>query len=363
MSSILVINTGSTSIKFKLYSVAGRRGCDLALSKEGLFENVSDFTSTIRSLLRQLGNLHDLSAIAHRVVHGGRNFTDTALVTEKVLSEIKRVSHLAPLHNPYNLAGIETFANYLPDIRQVAVFDTSFYGTLPDAARLYPIPQELAEEYYFYRFGFHGISHEYAMLEAAKELQKDPKKSNFITCHLGGGWSVTAIKKGKAVDTSMGFTPMEGLMMLTRSGDIDPGIVIELFKACLEDEGSRSENKHQKAMENLKRILNSESGIKGISGVGDYKELLRLLALKNPNAKQAFDLAIYRLGKFISAYYGVLEGDIDAVVFTGKIGAGDPITRTTVINNLKYLKNVPILAIEPNEELMIAKKAIELLNN
>jgi acetate kinase len=362
MPSILAINTGSTSIKYKQYQIATKQDDDLILLQEGLFENVVDFSATIRNLLRKLGSLHDLQAIVHRVVHGGRNLSGTVEINERVLNEIQKVSHLAPLHNPANLAGIEAFGHYLPELKQVAVFDTAFYSSLPEVARLYPIPQSLAAEHDFYRYGFHGISHEYAMEMGAKELKLDYRKINLITCHLGGGWSITAIKKGQAIDTSMGFTPLEGLMMLTRSGDIDPGIIFEIYKICLAEQPEISLEKPLKALDRLKLILNQESGLKGLAGIGDYKELLRQMSLGHVQAKQAFELAVYRLSKYISAYYGVLEGQVDAVIFTGKIGAGNPITRVKALKNLKFFEKTPILAIEPNEELMLAKKALMLLN-
>ncbi len=184
------------------------------------------------------------------------------------------------------------------------------------------------------------------MEEAAKELGKPISKLNAIICHLGGGWSTTAIKAGKPVDTSMGWTPLEGLVMMTRCGDLDPGIVVELFK---------------KEGENLYNLLNFESGIKGLTGVNDFQELLKRVSLGNREAKLAFDLAIYRLVKYIGAYFAVLEGKIDAIVFTGAIGAGNPMTRLEVMRKLKFLGKIPVIVVKANEELMIAREVGKLL--
>jgi acetate kinase len=357
MPSILSINSGSTSIKYKLFDVEKK---SLSLSKEGLFENVTDYDDAVKRILRSVGNLPDIAGVVHRVVHGGGLFSEPVVINGKVLEKLESLNFLAPLHNPFNLLGINSMQGFLPDVPQIAVFDTAFYSKLPDVAKYYPIPRELIEKYGIFRYGFHGTSHEYAMHEAAADLKIDVKKINLITCHLGGGWSITVIKKGVTVDTSMGYTPMEGLMMMTRSGDIDPGAIFELLRIASgigEEEAGESE-----VINEVKDMLNHDSGIRGISGgVNDYQELLKQVSLGNSKAKLAFDMATYRLVKYIGAYTAILDGKLDALVFTGRIGAGNPMTRNEVMNKLKYLGNIPSLAIEPNEELMMARKALELL--
>jgi len=362
MPSILAINAGSTSIKYKLFGVEKK---DLKLIKEDGFDDVRNHEDAVKKILRKAGDLSDIKAVAHRVVHGGKKFIDPILADQRVLSELERISGLAPLHNPYNLTGIKLLSEYLPDIPQIAVFDTAFFSKLPAVARTYALPFDISESLGICRYGFHGTSHEYAAEEAAKRLGKDPKKANLITCHLGGGWSMAAIKKGEAVDASMGYTPMEGLVMLTRSGDIDPGIIFELIGKEIE-EMKKSENygaeSAESAVQKVNEMLNRESGIKGLSGGGiDFKVILRSVSLGNQRAMLAFDIAIYRLVKYIGAYYAALEGKVDAIAFTGRIGAGHPMTRTAVMEKVRFLGKIPHYAIEPDEERMMARKARNLL--
>ncbi|MFA6171547.1 MAG: acetate kinase [Patescibacteria group bacterium] len=372
MPNILVINSGSTSIKFKVFGDKGES------FKEGSIDNVTDYDKAIKNILRQIGDFRDIAGIGHRVVHGGEKFFEPTVINDKVISELEKISELAPLHNPYNLAGVKAAINFLPDIPEAAVFDTGFYRDLPETASFYALPKQLSLRYKIRRYGFHGISHELAGMEGAKKLGLDFKKANLITCHLGGGWSVTAIKNGKAVDTSMGFTPMEGLMMMTRSGDIDPGIIFLLMKHRelldeTDDKGriimdfSHSQenavNVHEEDLmaRRVENILNQESGIKGLTeGISDYKELLKAVSLGKESAKTAFDMAIRRLVKYIGSYYAILEGNLDGIIFTGRIGAGNPMTRNSVMRKLKFLK-CPGIPIEPNEEKLIADKVRELL--
>ena len=347
---ILVINSGSTSIKYALF------GDDETEIKQGEVADIQDHYAALKLVLRQIGDLRDLKAVGHRVVHGGDKLTQSVIITDAVLSEIEKFNRLAPLHNPYNLAAVKALREYLPEIKQVAVFDTAFYSALPQAARLYALPLKLSEKHEIKRFGFHGISHKYVMEEAAKILKKPVEKINLITCHLGGGWSVTAIESGKPVDTSMGWTPLEGLVMMTRSGDLDPSIVLELIK---EAEGETTEEKCQWVY----NFLNHESGIKGLSGATDYKQLIHLVSMGNTNAKLAFNIAIYRLVKYIGAYSAVLNGKVEAIVFTGAVGSGNPITRDQVMAKLNFLKKVKFLSIPTNEELMIAREVKQIINN
>lgn len=305
---ILVLNCGSQTIKYKVFDEY------LKLIKEGRG-------------FKELKNINlDIKLVGHRVVHGGDEFREPTVINKQVLKKLQGFNKLAPLHNPYNILGIKTALRIFPKARHVAVFDTGFYKDLPDVARIYPVPGN------YKRFGFHGISHEYAAREAGGKLFN---KLKIISCHLGGGASIVAIKNGRAIDTSMGFTPMEGLMMMTRSGDVDPGIVIAL--------GNKAN-----------RILNYESGIKGICG---ESEMLKVLKRKDKKAELALDIFTYRIKKYIGAYYAILGG-CDLLVFTGAIGAGLSKTREMILKDLNILNKTKIIVVKPNEELAIAKKII-----
>ena len=347
--SILVINSGSTSLKYKLFAD------NESEIKQGIFEKISNHSVAIKSALREIGDLRDIKAVGHRVVHGGDKFISPTVVTDKILAELERYNDLALLHNPFNLAGIKATQDYLPDLSQVAVFDTAFFSSLPKISRLYAIPHQLAERYKIYRYGFHGLSHQFVLEEAVKRLGKRTTKTNLISCHLGGGWSITAVKAGKPIDTSMGWTPLEGLVMTTRSGDLDPGVVIELFKIL---PGETNEEKINQMID----LLNNQSGIKGLTGLTDWQELIKRVSLGNEPAKLAFAIAINRLIKYIGAYWVLLEAKVDAIVFTGAIGSGNPITRQEVINKIKCLGKIPYFAIKTDEELMIAREVLKIIN-
>lgn len=346
--SILAINSGSTSVKYKLIDDEEKE------IKQGSIQNLKDHFTAIKTVLREIGDLRDLTAVGHRVVHGGPKFSTPLLINEDNLLELEQFNILAPLHNPYNLAGVKAAIAYLPQAKQVAVFDTAFYSSLPEIAKIYALPMELCEKYGIRRYGFHGISHKFVAQEAAKLLKKSINKINLISCHLGGGWSVTAIKKGLPVDTSMGFTPMEGLVMITRAGDIDPGIILKLLKAM---PGEINEAK----VDELYDILNKQSGIKGLSGFEDYQALLTEVSLGGREAKLAFDLAINRLVKYIGAYWTILNGEVDAIIFTGAVGSGNPLTRNQVMKKIKCLGSLPMLSIKTDEELMIVREVKELI--
>jgi len=310
---ILVLNCGSQSIKWKVFSN------DLKLKKEGSREIFKE-RSLAKILKEELKSINEeITLVGHRVVHGGDKFKKPTKITRSILKELNQLCKLAPLHNPFNILGIKISKKVFPKAKQIAVFDTAFYASLPEKAYSYALPKELRKKYR--RFGFHGISHEYAVDKVDKKHDK-----KVISCHLGGGASITAIKNGKAIDTSMGFTPMEGLIMMTRSGDIDPGIVLELGKKA-------------------KYILNYQSGIKGISG---YDNMLDLLKSKN---KLALDMYVYRIQKYIGAYNAILGG-CDILIFTGTIGYGSAKIRKMVSSVLK----TKVIAIKPDEELAIAKK-------
>jgi len=333
----LIINAGSTSLKYELFE-----SNSLTTIKEGNFQNITSHEQTLKQALRKIGDLRDIKAIGHRVVHGGPVFFKPTKITDTVLKKLEEFNHLAPLHNPANIAGIRACQKYLPQIPNIACFDTAFFKDLPNKAKIYALPMELHKKKKIQRYGFHGLSHQYVALEAAKKLQKPIEETKLITIHLGGGSGVAAIKNGKAVDTSMGFTPLEGLVMMTRGGDIDPGIILHLLK--------------NKSREEVKKILNRKSGIKGLSGYINYLNFLKAVKRGVPKAKLAFDIYIYRIQKYIGAYFAVLGG-IDGLVFTGQIGSGEAITRDSVCEGLKkILKDVKVMAIPTDEEKMIAEK-------
>jgi len=341
---ILILNCGSQSIKWKVFNN------DLKLVKQGKQEiyNKKDFnTDLVKELEKIKSFFKDIKTIGHRVVHGGTKFRKPLKVNKSNLRELEKNNKLAPLHNPFNILGIKSAQKTFPSASQIAVFDTEFYTDLPEKAYIYPLPEKLIKKYQFRRFGFHGISHEYVAQAGAEEIKKQFNELKIITCHLGGGSSVTAIKNGKTIDTSMGFTPMQGLMMMTRSGDIDPGIVLELAKIF----------SPQKAGE----ILNSDSGLKAIAGTGDMLEILKKDKIGNKKAKLALEMFVYRIQKYIGAYVTILGG-CDLLVFTGTIGFGSGKIRNKIIKDLSILKKekTKILAIKPNEELAIAKKIKKL---
>ena len=351
--SILVINSGSASLKYKLFDSADKE------IGAGSFTKVKSLEQALKSALRQISNLQEIEAVGHRLVHGGDKFIKSTIVDDKVLSELEQFNDLAPLHNLSNLAGIKAAREFLPNLPQVAVFDTAFYANLPEVAQTYALPIQISQKYKIKRYGFHGLSHQFIMEEAMVKLSLK-NQPNFITCHLGGGWSVTAIKNGKPVDTSMGWTPLEGLVMMTRSGSLDPGIVVELLKHKAAE--SPAENLTT-AAEKIYNLLNYESGLKGLSGgIGDYQSLLKEMSLGDRRAKLAFDVAIYNLAKYIGAYWSVLEGRVDAIIFTGAIGAGNPITRNKTMARLKFLGDIKVMAIPANEELMIAREVKQIIN-
>jgi len=346
--SILAINSGSTSVKYKLI---GEKEKEI---KQGNIQNVKDHLTALKFLLREVGDLRDLEAVGHRVVHGGPKFFKPLVINDKNFFELEQYNDLAPLHNPYNLAGIKAATAYLPQVKQIAVFDTAFYSALPETARIYALPTELAENYNIYRYGFHGISHKFVTQEGARLLKKKVDKINLISCHLGGGCSITAIKNGLPIDTSMGFTPLEGLIMMTRAGDLDPGIIFKLL-ASLPGEINQAK------VDELYNLLNKQSGIKGLTGLTDYQVLLGRVSSGDPAAQLAFNLFIGRLIKYIGAYWTELSGKVDGIIFTGSVGAGNPLTRNQVMQKIKCLGKLPMLAIKTDEELMIAREVKELI--
>jgi acetate kinase len=335
---ILVLNCGSQSIKWKLFAD------NLKLKREGKKE-VFSFREYPKILLKELNKLdeyqEEIKLVGHRFVHGGPDFLKPLIVTEANLKKLSESDKLAPLHNPFNVLGIKSSQKVFPKARQVAVFDTEFYSKLPEKSYIFPLPEKLRESYGFKRFGFHGISHEYAAKEGAKIIRKNLKNLKIISCHLGGGTSVTATKNGRAIDTSMGYSPMEGLVMMTRSGSIDPAVILELSK----DFGA------SKASD----ILNFESGLKGISGEDNMLGILKKAGKGDKRSKLALEVYVFQIKKYIGAYFAILEG-CDLLVFTGTIGWGSSKIRNMICKNLGILKNTRVIPIKADEESAIAKK-------
>lgn len=345
MRLILTINAGSSSLKYKLIDLDS-----LKILTERNMQGVKSQEEAVKRVLREIGNLSMVVAVGHRVVHGGGEFCEPIEVTEEILKRLKKYSDLAPLHNPFNIAGIRAVQEFWPEIKNYAVFDTAFFHDLPERAKIYALPYEFYKEYGIRRFGFHGLSHKYAAMKAGEELGKSFKELNLITCHLGAGVSIAAIKRGRAIDTSMGFTPMEGAMMMTRCGDIDPGIILKLKDSL---------NSDDKGV--VARVLNKASGIKGISGFDDYLTLLEAMSKGDERAKLAFDIFTYRIEKYIGSYFAIL-GKVDGLVFTGQIGAGKPVTRNKICKDIaSLLDQTKVLAIEADEEMMIAREVRETL--
>lgn len=347
---ILVINSGSSSIKYKLFDMPSER-----LVTRGVIEHIgedgSKFSNHYAGLKIIFQEIKLIDAVGHRVVHGAEDFNKPALVDARVIKGIKKCCAIAPLHNPANLSGILACQKLLPGVKQVVVFDTAFHQSIPEHAFIYGLPYDYYQKLRVRKYGFHGTSHQYVAAEASRILKKPLHKLKLITCHLGNGCSITAIDHGKSVDTSMGFTPLEGLVMGTRCGDVDPALITHIM---------RKKNLDTKQMD---YILNKESGLKGISGISNDMRLLEEKALAgNKRAKLAVDIFVYRVRKYIGAYLSVL-GKLDALVFTAGIGENQPSVRESICQGLFtcFGKKPKILVIPTNEELMIARQAFKLI--
>ncbi len=347
---ILIINSGSSSIKYKLFDMPGAQ----VISK-GLIEHVgeegSDVSDHYTGLKKILADVDGVSAVGHRVVHGAEKFREPVAVDNEVIRKIRQCSSIAPLHNPANLAGILACKKLLPGIRQVAVFDTAFHQTLPDYAYMYGLPYEYYKRYGIRKYGFHGTSHEYVASEAARMMKKPLRTLKIITCHLGNGCSIAAVNKGVSVDTSMGFTPLEGLIMGTRCGDIDPALVTYIMRLKRMDGDA------------IDVLLNKACGLKGISGISNDMRMLDARAQAgNKRAQLALEMFIYRIKKYIGSYIAAMAG-CDAIVFTAGIGEHQAMVRARVCEGLDaYMKKSPrILVIPTDEELMIARQTYALI--
>ena len=394
---VLVINSGSSSIKYRLFDMRDKsvlaagmleqigeavsrlihrsgdeRGKKAEIVKTQTVENHRAGFQLIDAVLNESGAAHDsreLYGIGHRVVHGGEKFREPTIINPQVVATIRELIPLAPLHNPSNLLGIEVALAAAPHVPQVAVFDTAFHQSIPPWAFRYALPQNLYEDHQVRRYGFHGTSHGYVAKKAALHLSRALDSVNLITLHLGNGASVTAIENGRSIDTSMGMTPLEGLIMGTRSGDIDPAIIFYL--------GSQAGY----ATNEIESLLNKQSGLRGICGVNDMREIGRLADQGDEMARLAIDMYCYRIKKYIGAYCAAL-GRVDALVFTGGIGENAADIRAQCCQGLTRLgleldadKNgrtgrgifeiqsetatAKILVVPTNEELEIAEQTVE----
>lgn len=394
---IIVLNCGSSSIKYQLFEMPakkvlvkglvekiGLKGSAIKLQKEGeddvkLEGEILDHQQGIEFLLgvlisKEYGVLKDINeinAVGHRVVHGGEEFSGSVKITKEVINALEKSTELAPLHNPPNLKGIYAMTTLLPDVPQVGVFDTAFHQTMPEHVYLYAIPYILYEKYRIRRYGFHGTSHKYVSERACEILNVDIKDKKIITCHLGNGSSMTAIKDGKSYDTSMGMTPTEGLIMGTRTGDLDPGVLLHFAE------------KENLSIEYTRTLINKFSGLQGISGVSsDMRDLENAAADGNHRAQLALDMFAYRVKKYIGAYSTALNGP-DIIIFTGGIGENDTETRKKILSGLEFLgielddskmdirgkeivltkpeSRITVMVVPTDEELMIAKDTYEII--
>ena len=399
MNKILVINTGSSSLKFQLIdmeteTMLARGLCDrigiddsflkysrnnkkdIIIKKEmpdhktALEESIDALTNESTGVIK---NISEISAVGHRVVHGGEKFQNSVIIDNEVIEAIKECINLAPLHNPPNIIGIQACKELMPNVPMVAVFDTAFHQTMPDYAYLYALPYELYEKYGIRKYGFHGTSHKYVTERASVLLNRALEDLKLISCHLGNGASICAVKNGKSVDTSMGFTPLEGLAMGTRCGSIDPAIVLFLME------------KEKMTSYELDDYLNKKSGVLGISGISsDFRDIQAAADAGNKRAKLAIDVFCYRVSKYIGGYAAALGG-VDAVIFTAGIGENNDMVRKKSLVGLEWFgicideeKNnnargkevdistndarVKTLVIPTNEELEIAKQTLKLIN-
>lgn len=365
---IFVINSGSSSLKFRLYDlkleavasgIVERIGLEKPFLKakagkkeiEESYGSVPDhadaLSKTFAALAKAGIDAKAVKAFGHRVVHGGAAYTEPARVDAKALAGLKGLYRLAPLHNPPNVMGIEAVMKLAPGVPNVAVFDTAFYRTLPPEAYMYALPYDLYEKHGVRKYGFHGISHEYVAGEAAKALKKPLSKLRLVTCHLGSGASVTAVKGGKAVDTSMGFTPLEGLTMSTRCGDIDPEIPVWLMREL------------KMTPDEVDDLMNRKSGTLGVSGHKDMRDVLDAARRGEARAKLAVAMFVYDVVRYVGQYMAVMGG-CDAVVFTAGVGERSGEIRRMVMRRLAPFR-LRTLAVPTDEEGSIARQAAKLL--
>ncbi len=395
---ILILNCGSSSVKYQLLDMPdGKRLASGDVSRIGMSAAVLSHKPFDRPEIKIAGEILDhivaiehvvtillspnhgvikskeeISAVGHRVVHGGEAFPNSVLINDDVMQKVRQCIDLAPLHNPHNLRGINAVRKILPDVPQVAVFDTALYSKMPKYAYIYPLPYILYKKYQIRRYGFHGMSHFYVSRRAAQILGKPLNQMKVITAHLGNGCSMSAFLNGVAIDTSMGFTPLEGLVMGTRCGDVDPAIILNIM------------GREELSLHEANTLLNKHSGLQGISGISsDVRDILRASDEGNEMAKLALDIYCYRIRKYIGAYTAALGG-VDCIVFTAGVGENSPIIREKCCTNLEYLgvkidsnanamavkkemdittkdSRVRVLAIPTNEELIIAEDTFNIV--
>ena len=395
--NILVINCGSSSLKYQLInsdseSVLAKGICEriklpmgemshqtTGKDKVKLETPIPDHSVAVKLVLDKLldpevgaiSSLDEINAIGHRVVHGGEKFASSAVITDEVFSAIEECNDLAPLHNPANLIGIKACQELMPNLPQVAVFDTAFHQTMPAEAYIYGIPYEYYEKYKVRRYGFHGTSHSFVSKRCAEILGKNIEDTKIIVCHLGGGASITAVKGGKSIDTTMGLTPLEGITMGTRSGNIDPAIMEFIAK------------KEDKSIDEIMDILNKKSGVMGISGVSsDFRDINKGIAEGHTRCDIAMNVFCYQAAKFIGGYIAAMNG-VDAIVFTAGVGENDVVVRKLTMDRFKYMgieideeansnkgkeimistadSKIPVYVIPTNEELAIARETVALV--
>ena len=394
---ILVINCGSSSLKFQLYNMdnnevlakglverIGIEGSNLQYSPKGMDKIVIEtplpnHDEAIKLVMDKLvdpecgviSDLSEINGVGHRVVHGSKYFTESCVVTEDVMEKLNKCVDLAPLHNPANIMGIKACEKLMPGVKNVVVFDTAFHQTMPAKAYMYALPYEYYEKYDIRKYGFHGTSHRYVSKQAI-EMLGNPEHSKIITCHLGNGSSIAAVKDGKVIDTTMGFTPLAGFEMGTRCGDIDPAIVPYIMK------------KENLSVDEMDHILNKESGVLGISGVSsDFRDIEAAEGEGNERATSALDLFAYRVAKTIGEYVTAMKG-VDAIVFTAGLGENSATMRQVICDYLRYLgieldsysnsqrgkaieittkqSRVQVFVIPTNEELVIARDTRDIVN-
>jgi len=387
---IIILNCGSSSIKYQLVDMPekavlakglvekiGLNGSRIKhindMGRETILDsNIADHQTGMEMVFDILvskengcvKSLSEVDAVGHRVVHGGEDFSGSVPITDEVIAALEKCVELAPLHNPPNLEGIYTMKRLLPDVPQVGVFDTAFHQTMPEHVYMYAIPYVLYKKYQVRRFGFHGTSHKYVSNRACEILGIDINKQKIITCHLGNGSSIAAIKNGKSYDTSMGMTPAEGLIMGTRTGDLDPGALLYMAE------------KEDASIKETSNLLNKKSGMLGISGVSsDMRDIENAANEGNHRAQLALEMFAYRVRKYIGAYTAAMGG-VDLIVFTGGIGEKDPETRKRILNGLQFMgialneeklgvrgkeimltileSNVKVMVVPTDEEMMIA---------
>ncbi|MBU5342083.1 acetate kinase [Caldifermentibacillus hisashii] len=399
MSKILAINAGSSSLKFQLIEMPEEEVITKGLVEriglnDGVFtisvngeknkkvQDIPNHEVAVHLLLDQListgiiKSFNEIDGVGHRVLHGGEIFSDSAIITDEVLAEIEKLVDLGPLHMPPNISGIKVFRKILPNVPQVAVFDTAFHQTMPKSSYLYSLPYEYYEKYGIRKYGFHGTSHKYVTLKAAEMLGKPIKELRLISCHLGNGASIAAVHGGKSIDTSMGFTPLEGITMGTRSGSIDPALIPFIMK------------KTGQSAEEVINVLNKKSGLLGITGFSsDLRDIEEAANVGNERAELALTIFANHIHKYIGSYVARMNG-VDAIIFTAGIGENSAAVRERVLRGLEFMgvywdkdlnregggerfisypfSPVKVLVIPTNEEVMIARDVIRLakkLNN